>query len=131
VTPNISNRWRVLLAVLRDVAWADEVLRPSEARYFVDVVSRLDISFEQAAFIYREVLSCDCENLGSLSIEDAAFLDEDDKRWLLAMGYLMASIDATVDPEELVVLRKLATSLGVDWSEAQRVFSSAMEVATS
>ena len=119
----MNTRTRNLLAALKDVAWADGVLRPQEAGFFVDVVSRLELTSEEAAYVYRDVL------LGDSAKADALSLEDDDKRWVLAFGYLMASADNDVDDREIAVLLSLAGQFGISSDDAQRIFADARSLA--
>lgn len=116
-------RTKTLLAALKDVAWADGVLRPQEARFFLDVISQLKLPAEDAAQIFRDVLSDEPS-----TNTNASALDDDDKKWVLGFGYLMAAADGDVDAKELAVLRGLADRFGVTWDRAEALFTEARSV---
>lgn len=119
----MPGRTRSLIATLTEVAWADGILRPQEAAFFVDVVSRLELPAEEEALIYRGVLS------GSTDTDDAV-LDADDRRWVLGFGYLMAAVDGDVDPREIAALQLIAARLGINSDEAQALFADARSLAS-
>lgn len=114
----MTTRYEVLMNALSSVAWADGVLRPDEAQFFVEVVSQLGLPPEEAALVLQSVLAP--RGVDDL---DTAVLDEDDRRWALGFGYLMALSDGSVADTELNVLRTLAKCLEVAWTEAEELFA--------
>jgi tellurite resistance protein len=116
----MSDRRACLLAALGEVAWADGILRPDEAKFFVDVVAELDLPLDEVSGVYRNVLVP-----GPVAELEIAELDDDDRRWVLGFGYLMAGVDGEVADTELAVLRELAERLGIAWDDAQALFQDA------
>jgi uncharacterized tellurite resistance protein B-like protein len=116
----MPTREHCLLSALAEVAWADGVLKPQEAQFFVDVITQLALPADAAAALYRDILATDAP--ASL---DPIHVDEDDRRWILGFGHLMSACDGEVSPSEVDVLRSLARRLGVSWEEAQALFKQA------
>lgn len=115
-----SSRASCLMSALAEVAWADGVLRPEEARFFVDVVKQLGLTEDVAAVTYELVLTA--QTVEGL---DLRLLDRDDRRWVLGFGYLMSAVDGDVTATEIAVLQDLARRLGVPWVEAETLFQEA------
>ena len=113
----MTDRRISALTVLGLVTWADGVLHPEEARFFVEAVNGFELPNDDKVKAYREILIP--PDIGKL---DVSGLDDDDRRWLLLMGYVMASVDGHVAPEEFDMLRRLSDLFGVDWNEARALF---------
>ncbi len=112
-----------LLTALGAVAWADGVLRPEEARFFAQVVAGLDLDADREAAIFRQLLVPP-----PIAALDLTELDDDDRQWLLGFGYLMASADGEVAPEEMAVLEALAKRVDIAWEDAQKLFEEAESI---
>lgn len=119
----MSDRRACLLTALGEIAWADGVLRPEEAKFFVDVVAELGLPGDEVVTIYRDVLVP-----GPIAELDISELDDDDRRWVLGFGYLMAGVDGHVADEELAVLRGLADRFDITWDDAKALFEDADSV---
>lgn len=116
----MTTREHWLLSALAEVAWADGVLKPQEARFFVDVISQLSLPADAASALYHDILA---PSAGP-SV-DATKVDEDDRRWILGFGHLMSACDGDVSPAEVEVLRSLAERLNVPWDHAELLFKEA------
>lgn len=108
------------MQALSQVAWADGVLKPSEAKFFTDVIVGLEAGPEVAAEAFGVAL-----RPGSVDDLNLSELDDDDRRWVLGFGFLMAKADGEVADSEMEVLRSLAGAFGVEWSAAEALFAEA------
>ncbi|MAQ19800.1 MAG: hypothetical protein CMN30_33985 [Sandaracinus sp.] len=119
-TSVMADRRIMMLACLSEVAWADGVLKPTEAAFFVEVVDGLGLTGSMAIGALRQVL------LPASAELDLAILDGDDRRWVLGFGYLIAAADGDVSRDELDVLETFARRFGVSSAEAQTIFEEGM-----
>ncbi|MCU0654641.1 MAG: hypothetical protein MUF64_04920 [Polyangiaceae bacterium] len=108
-----SNLALFLIAALGLVAWADGVLMPGEARFFLQVIDGLQLPPDERAAALRSVIV----PVAGVQELPAAELSAADQRQVLRFAYAMASADGAISDAELGVIRELGQRFGVSWAE--------------
>ena len=112
------DRAELLLTALAHVAWADGVLLPAEAQFFLSVLRGLELPSTRQARFMANLL-----HPPALTALPWEIVDKKDCHWLLGMGYQMAAADGHVSPAETDALAAIAQAAGISWAEAEVEFS--------
>ena len=115
-----ENREYVLLTALAEIAWADGVLHRREARFFKGVLEEVGLKKEHSADVFASIL--DPNTKGMLASD---IIDEEDKRWIIGFGYLMAAADGEVNSKEMDVIRRFADEFGFDEATVENIIQQA------
>ena len=109
-----------LIRALAVIAWADGVLRPGEADFFLGVLRGLDLTDETEKETLAAVL-----RPGSPDDILKVHYDEEDRRWVIGFGYLMAAADGEVCSEEMDALKQIGAEFDLEPGEVERILEEA------
>lgn len=112
-----SNLALFLIAALGLVAWADGVLMPGEASFFLQVIDGLQLPPDERAAALRNVIV----PVAGVKALPAAELSAADQQQVLRFAYAMASADGTISDAELGVIREIGQSFGIPWAETIKI----------